>query len=61
MLTKSAIFMIVMGMYYGAKFGIILDVLLSTAIVVLYYSFMKRLIAYSKVTGQFNKAMKERR
>ncbi|GAA5100720.1 hypothetical protein [Bartonella acomydis] len=60
MLSESVGFIIIMGMFYGVKFGIILDVLLSAAIVALYYSFIKRLIAYSKVSGQFNKAMRER-
>lgn len=60
MLTENARILIVMGMYYGVTFGIILDVLLSVAIVALYYSFLKRCIAYYDVTDQLDKAIKER-
>ncbi len=60
MLTETATFMAIMGIYYGVKFGIILDVLLSVAMVVLYYSFLKRCIAYYNVTGQLNKVIQER-
>ncbi len=38
--------------------GVFLDVVLSLAVVALYTSFLKRLIAYYKVTGLCRRAMK---
>ncbi|MCZ2158714.1 hypothetical protein NPX99_05430 [Bartonella sp. 220] len=40
--------------------GVIFDVLLTIAVVALYYSFIKRWIASYKVTEQLRKAMKKR-
>lgn len=42
MLTESAIFLFIMGMYSVVKFVIILDGLFNVAIVALYYSLLKR-------------------
>lgn len=39
--------------------GVFLDVFLSIAVVALYYSFLKRLCAYYKVTRQLSKALKK--
>ncbi|EJF88554.1 hypothetical protein ME1_00554 [Bartonella vinsonii subsp. arupensis OK-94-513] len=40
--------------------GVIFDVLLTIAVVALYYSFIKRLIASYKVTEQLRTVMKKR-
>ncbi|GAA5110475.1 hypothetical protein GCM10023261_14110 [Bartonella jaculi] len=39
--------------------GVVLDVFLSIAVVALYYSFLKRLCAYYKVTKHLTKALKK--